>query len=296
MKIDVHVVTLMMKEDARSALRREARGRETEADAGRIIVPAFTEQFRRILAATENTSGIVWTPCVTWSRKEMESAGIFEIWGRRNARESSRDTMLNLETLAALPHLQTGPNLRVKLLSPIHISRARCRPIDALRVGDWAEEYLIGRAVKWAFEQRGLRGYTTRPVFGTKGRQALEDVWQICTDRILPPTVPDPSVIEVESAFEERPWWKRRLGSLTWRPESFPSGSDFWRTAEPWGANGLPLWIVTRSVVDCFEAAGLRGWSFRPALWAGSPLHQEYLDRWTALTDALSANPGNRLW
>ncbi len=296
MRFDIHIVTAMMQDDARDAIRRVSRGNEFRVDDGRFIVPAFTEQFQRILASTEDTSGIAWTPWVTYDRKEIDSVDIFEIWGRKFTPETARDTTVNLETLRTLPFLQTGPNLHVKLLSPIHLNRARGKPIDAVRAGDWAEEYLIGSAVRRAFEQHGLRGYKTLPVLRTKDKQPLEDVWQVFTDQILPPTVPDQSVIDIASAFEKRPWWKRRLGSLTYEPETIPPGCDFWRTAEPWGSNGLPLWIVSKNVVDCFQAAKLKGWTFRPALWLGSQLHQEYLERWSALLNAVTANPGNRLW
>ena len=75
--------------------------------------------------------------------------------------------------------------------------------------------------------------------------------------------------------------------------ETVPAG-DFFRTAENWSSNDMPLWVVSRRVREVFLRHKLRGWAFRPVLEVGSSLHADYLEKWQNLMRQLTAsNPSH---
>jgi hypothetical protein len=256
-------------------------------------IDADSKMFDHLLALTKHTSGFWLTPEMQFDAGELSDVGYYQPVSRKTVKQSHLDFSLTIAHLRETDFLVTGAGTRIKLLKKIALSKINLKPNMVGHLDEWAEEYIITDVVASMFRKYGLSGFDTLPVFNPKTRENHRGYFQLYAENILPPAVRDLSVIEVESKFSGGRLL-RHLGCLTYKLEGGETINDFNRTAEAWGSNDLPFWVVTARVVECFRQNQFRGWAFRPVLDEGSHLYAEYIKKWLILRQKISTNPRNR--
>lgn len=289
MKIKLRVVC---PQDVKIILRQHAAiAGAFELNAPVFEVEAGSTLFDRIMEATQSTSGLWLNPVMTFTAPEIRQCRFLQPECRgKLLRESKTDYRLNAERLNARPWVSTGPNLRIRWLDRLALTRADIQPNVIAGAGDWTTEYVAGASVFQSFREAGLRGFRAEPVFNPRTRSMHPACHQLVTDNVAPPVLLDATTLPPRATQGVTSF--RELGCLTY--EELPPGTaDFYRTAENWGNHFQPLWIVSARVRECMESHKLRGWVFRPVLEAGSPLHAEYLSVWDSLFASIASNPAH---
>lgn len=287
MKINLRV---LYQEDAKQALLASGAFTAAQLDSVVLEIDADSEAFQHFLELTSNCEGSWFNPICEFSRREIDSANWFQLDCRKTLAENQRDYACNSAHFEAGKPLPTASGRRVRILDKIALSRVSpLKPNMVAGVDQWTTEFVVGEAVTAVFEQENLTGYSLRPVLHSKTQDPHEGVWHLCSDSFMPPAVLDrttPPGDDVETL--------RELGCLVYdfSNNALPA-TDFNRTAEAWSGCGMPLWVVSPRVKECFTHHKLKGWAFRPVLEKGSELHEQYLQAWDRLFDQVSSNPRN---
>lgn len=256
-------------------------------------IDAESEMFERLLELTQHTSGFRLTSEMQFDTGELGAVEYYQLVSRKTLKESSLDYSINIANLRATDFLSTGDKRRIKLLKKIALSKINLKPNMVGHLDEWAEEFIVTDLVAHVFRKCGLSGFDTLPIFNPKTRENHQNYFQLYAGNILPPAVFDVTVVEIESGFAQEKQL-RHLGCLTYELESCGVVNDFNRTAEPWSSNHLPVWVVSKGVVQCFRQNKLSGWAFRPVLDKQGDLYAAYIKKWTTLRHQISLNPRNR--
>ncbi len=290
----------LVMDDLRAVLKKDSVvARECDLDADPadpftvIEVDFGSVAARRIFEASRETSGLVVTPGVLLDEHELEEVEYFQLYGRKVVYESERESSINSYFHDLTDCEEHVRGLETKVLKGAVLSKIRLKPNMAAYLGDSREEFVVGKVVVAAFEDCGLEGFGLLPVLNLRTLEALEGFFQLFTDHVMLPVALDDSTPKRNLGFGE--WPHVNLGLLSYRGEDLDGRPDFNRTAEPWGTNKSPLWIVSRRVRRCFNEASLKGWDFLPVLQAGTVLHERYLAAWRLLAASVGSNPANRL-
>jgi hypothetical protein len=255
-------------------------------------IDAESETFDRLLDLTRNSSGLWLTPEMEFAGAELTGVEHYEIVCRKTLKETALDYSVNIASLNATDFIATGGGERIKIMQQIALSKIDLKPNMVGGLDEWAEEYVVTDVVAGVFRKCGLSGFEARPVFNPKAREYHRNYFQLYAENVLPPAVRDVSVMEIESGLAEEKQL-RQLGCLTYEPGGYEAFKDFNRTAEAWSSNDLPLWVVSKRVVQCFRQSKLKGWAFRAVLDKKSDLYAEYIDKWMILRQKISINPRN---
>lgn len=255
----------------------------------------------RMIELTKDTPGLMLQSTMSFTEGEMAQARYFQLVCRSTVsmrdREADEYNARHRARLEALPfHRARGRLLRIKLLDTIELSRVTVKPNVVAGVGEWGDEYIVGRAVAKAFEQAELTGYELRPIPNPKTGKVHPDHFHLYCESIMPPAEMDSTTLPPNLGPDRltRRESPRQLGCLTYRLNGAERLCDFNRTTEDWFGEALPTWVVTARVRECFLRHRLKGWEFRPVLEAGTAMHRQYLALWEDLLRRVAVNPGNR--
>ena len=249
---------------------------------------ADSPAFDRLLEVSKTRSRCWFNPWMEFTASELARSRFFQLECRRLVREGRGDYEQNIARLRSLRFITNEDGGRIRLMDTITLRDAQLKPNQVACAGDWMAEFILSQGVADIFAREGLTGYALRPVFDSKRRREYDDLFQLYTDRLMPPASIDATTPihpdEVERGH------RRQLACLSYEFHGDPPASDFNRTAEAWSSNDMPVWIVTARVRECFERHKLRGWAFRPVLEVGSDLHATYTTMWADLFARVAAS------
>ena len=186
--------------------------------------------------------------------------------------------------------MDRGAEEPVRLVRGLSLSQVKVKPNGMAGVGEWTDEYIVGDAVRAAFEAAGLSGYSLEPVGNPKTGTPWPGIAQLYSASVMPRSQRDASIDRISSRFESEDGKLRQLGCVAYAPEDLQGRPDFNRTAEPWRWWGLPSWIVSSRVEQVFKQSRLRGWAFRPVFVTGTGLYSQYLEAWNELRRLVSGS------
>jgi hypothetical protein len=285
---------IALKPDARAALARDpALAAALDSSAVVIELHADDPRFHRLLELTRHTTGAWLNPVMTFSAAEMAQARFFQLECRgKIVRETRTDNDVNRARIEELGFHRAGERaLPITLIDRVALSKIALAPNAVGCATDWMSEFVVPRGVMDVFAREGLTGAEGHPVIDAKTRQPHADFFLLYAASIMPDAQRDLTTID-QRATDTGGW--RELGCLTYALTGREELFDFNRTAEDWSNNHLPLWVVSARVREVFQANRLKGWAFRPVLETGTPLHNTYLEAWTALFERIAINPHNR--
>jgi hypothetical protein len=282
---------LYLYEDVQKALAADAAiAGAFHVDASAFWVDGESEDFDRILKLTKATSGLRLTPDCVFSAKEQAQARYFQVLSRKTVSESDDDYTLNIGELRAQAPVKTAAGMTIKCMERVYLTKASVAANAVAVLGQWSAEYLVGSTVSEQLKGAGMKGLELRPVYHTKTKAPHAGVSQLYTASLMPPVARNASVMEQETTSpEDCP--VSVLGALAYAFDGEPGLADFNRTAEPLNSNHLPLWVVSRKVVELFQEHKLKGWAFRPVLEVGTALYEDYVARWEVLRKKVASNP-----
>ena len=276
-------------------LRRDAVvAKECDLEDGFAVNPE-SRVFRRALAIGAKHlaplgRGFSLRAHVEFSPAESRQAQFLEVLPRKLLKLTIEDFELFVAELERTPLADHGAWDGIKLLRRVWMTRVRVGPMEMLRVDDAVDEYIVGERVQQIIECSGMEGAEFLPVRSPRNSTTWNGIAQLFTASVLPLALRDPSIVEVrESLTGSR--WLRAVACFTYTAQGLLSARDFNRTAEPWESNGLPSWIVSRKVLDCFSAEGVKGLRFKPVLVEGTPLQQEYARVWGVVAATVAEFP-----
>ena len=244
----------------------------------------------RIFEAGDKTEGFWVSGESTFTADELREVTHYELVCRSIVRESDRDFQENDAARERTLLMDAGGESPIRLMSGLSLSRIPLKPNMVGSVGDWTQEYVLGAAVAQAFTKARFTGYSLMPVRNPKTGGHHDGYSQLYSDAVLPPAVVDASVERLTRGAPSEVGQLRHLGCLAYKFPTLNGRPDFNRTAEPWGGwHGWPSWVVSARVEKTFKKGKLRGWHFRPVLYAGSALYSEYLAAWTELRARVEA-------
>jgi hypothetical protein len=153
----------------------------------------------------------------------------------------------------------------------------------------WTPDFVVPRAVADAFAQEGLTGFELKPVLDAKAGRPHADFFLLYSSSIMPEAERGATGVDVRNS--EGGW--RELGAITYHFTGKEKLLDFNRTAENFGSNHLPFWIVSQRVREVMTKRKFKGWGYQPVLEKGTPLHQEHTRLWAEALQRISVNPRN---
>jgi hypothetical protein len=275
-------VRVFFREDAAAALRRDPELTRLHALGAGAFASSYIESrlgdalFDRVIEATRGTSGIEVQPLVEFAGAEVDSVQHFQPRARKVLWESSRDGMLTRKIIGQTQAV--GPGL-AKLLDRVYLSKIKLAANVIAGYADWTDEYVTAVAVTEHFRRRELTGLSQYAVVNAETDRPFDGYVLMQSHQVLPPALADASTSP------------RLMGCLTYK---VAPKTDFSRTREPWAGNGLPTWVVSKTVVECVREDAIRGWSFVPVLAAEGALYSEYRHQFAELKRALEVNAENR--
>jgi len=287
--------SILLKPDASEALARDPvlGGGVLDLASVRLELDDDDPKFDRLLEVTRHTTGGFFTPYMTFTAAELAAAKFLQVDCRgKILNETSKDTDQNRHILksAAFQHTP-GRSLTIKLVDRIALTKITIAPNAIGCATDWMPEFVVPRAIADAFREEGLTGFETKPVVNGKADQQHADFFLLYSSSIMPDAERNVTTIDRR---EQREGW-RALGVLTYDFSNGAEPCDFNRTAEDFGANHLPLWIVSQRVREVVTRRKFKGWAYRPVLEKGTPLHSEYTRMWSEAIERISVSPNNRL-
>ena len=287
--------SILLKPDASDAVARDPvlGGGVLDLASVRLELDCNDPKFERLLEVTRHTGGGFFTPYMTFTAAELAAAKFLQVDCRgKILNETSKDTDQNRHILkSAAFHHAPGRSLTIKLVDRIAITKIAVAPNAIGCATDWMPEFVVPRAIADAFRDEGLTGFETRPVVNGKTDQPHADFFLLYSSSIMPDA--ERNVTTIDRRAEREGW--RAFGVLTYDFSNGAEPCDFNRTAEDFGANHFPLWIVSRRVREVVTRRKIKGWAFRPVLEKGTAVHAEYLRMWTEAIDRILVNPHNRL-
>lgn len=165
-------------------------------------------------------------------------------------------------------------------------------PATIAHVDQWTGEYVMDESAGSALRASGLTGWQLLPVWRPKTQQPEPGFgWHLSTAELLAPALRTYSAFEATASRPPEP--PRRHGLVAYARADIEAAADFARTCEPWDAWDVPMWTVSQRARHWYEAQGLRGWSFRPLLEAGTRLHDEHEALWAGAIARVRAGGGS---
>lgn len=285
MKIELRI---LMEADGKSVLRTTGEFTDDQLSGVVMTLDADNERLPVLLEATKDTSGSWFNPVLKFTKKELESSALFQLEYRKALAESQSDIEWNERHIESLPLTRTAAGMEIGLPDAIALSKVSAlKPNMVAGVGQVLQEHIVHTNVAAGFADEGLSGFSLLPVFNSKTETAHDDVKQLYCTEIMPPAVLDRMTPPSDGGGV------RLLGCLLYEDLDPAALSDFNRTAEDWGGRGMPYWVVSSRVRDCFLRNKFKGWSFRPVLVRGSDMHRQYERMWRKLFDMVAVNPRN---
>ncbi|MES2787577.1 MAG: hypothetical protein V4684_19080 [Pseudomonadota bacterium] len=184
----------------------------------------------------------------------------------------------------------TASRWPVRLPSQAFLSKP-VPPANISHIDQWTGEYAVGQDAVQALEASGFSGYELLPLLHGVSGQPQPHGRHLSTRALLPEALLDATTFETPDDLPHQPTQPRRYGLLSYEAGALDATADLARTAEPWGAWRTPNWVVRQPVRRWFEAAGLKGWGFKPVLVAGTAAHEQHARLWEATLQSL-ANHG----
>ena len=270
-----------------------ALGPEPNAAVGYLFKKFFdagTPVLARILEhARDEGERISFLRDLQFPAREIAAASHLEVVCRKTIGQSDPESRATLDDYHADPLHATASRWRVRLPRRMFLGKP-VPPETIAHVDQYTGEYVLGAAAAEALRAGSLTGWALQPVLHWKTLQPQPEVGMHLTTReLLPPALWCASTFETFDDGPKAPGTPRRYGALSYARGALEASPDFARTAEPWGEWSTPQWVVRQRVRGWYEAAGLRGWAFRPVLEEGTPLQREHEERWQALLAQLQA-------
>jgi hypothetical protein len=251
---------------------------------------ASSAEFDRLLEVSKSGRGCWFNSWMEFTAQELAQCRFFQLECRgKIVREKGGDWDLNIARLRSLPFIKAGPGARIRLLDRIALRGASVMPKAVACATDWMAEFVVSKEVGRIFESEGLTGFTLRPVYDTKKKADYETFFQLYTDHIMPRALVDATTLTYAGNTADD---RRQVACLTYDFAGSPPPGDFYRTAEAWSNNDMPVWIVSARVRELVARHKVRGWAFRPVLEAGTPLQLAYAQLWgDVFTRVAASNP-----
>lgn len=268
-------------------------GRDTDAALGlppnTLVAPDFdatSPEFDRLLKVSKTRSPCFFNSWMEFTPGELAQSRFFQLDCRgRLLKESDKDYDLNRARLESLPFIAAGPGAKMRFLDRLVLRAPSVKPNEVACAGEWMREFVVSGEVGRIFESEGLAGFSLREVFDSRIKRESDSCFQLYTDQIMPR-----ALVDLTTLFRPDLDSHRQLGSLRYDFKGSPPASDFYRTAEAWGGNTQPAWIVSSRVRECYQRRKLRGWAFRPVLEPGSELHAGHMRMWEDLFARIAAS------
>jgi len=224
-----------------------------------------------------------------FTRSELALCRLFQLECRGKVlQEKKGDYDLNVSRLRGLPFIDSGPGARIRLLDRIALKGAAVKPNEVAGACEWMAEFVVSREVGRIFEREGLTGFSLKAVFDKKTETNYKELFQLYSENIMPRALVDRTTpVHPDSGDPDD---RRQLACLSYDFRDKPPSGDFFRTAEAWSSNDMPVWIGSARVRECFERHKLRGWAFRPVLELGTDLHTNYMQMWEGLFARVQAS------
>ena len=251
---------------------------------------ATSPEFDRLLKVSRTRSPCFFNSWMEFTPGELAQSRFFQLDCRgRLLKESDKDYDLNRARLESLPFIAAGPRAKMRFLDRLVLSGPSVKPNEVACAGDWMREFVVSREFGRIFESEGLAGFSLRKVFDSRIKRESDSCFQLYTDQIMPR-----ALIDITTPLRPDLDGHRQLACLSYDFKGSPPASDFYRTAEAWGGNTQPAWIVSSRVRECYQRRKLRGWAFRPVLEPGSELHAGHMRMWEDLFARVAAShPGH---
>ena len=284
---------ILLKPDASEALARDpVLGRVLDLSAVVLDLAHDDPKFHRLLEVTRYTHGAWLNPFMTFTAAETASARFLQLQCRgKILNETPKDNEQNRAIVDGHGFQPTrGKLLTIKLLDRIAITKIAIAPNAIGCATHWTPEFIVPRAVTVAFREEGLTGFEVRPVIDAKAGRPHADFFLLYSPSIMPEAERDATTID-QRETDAGGW--RELGALTYSFTGKEKLHDFNRTAENWGSNHLPFWIVSRRVREVVTRRRFKGWGYLPVLEKGTPLHQAYTRLWAEALERIAVNPRN---
>jgi hypothetical protein len=284
---------IVLKPDASAAVARDpalAEGLDLTAVA--VELDHDDPRFHRLLELTRQTSGAWLNPYMTFTAAETAAARYLQLQCRgKIINETPADSAKNLEIVAAAG-FQTmgGRQLPIKLLERFALTKITIAPNAIGCAAHWSPEFVVPRAIADAFKEEALTGCEVRPLLDAKTGRPHADFFLLYSASIMPEADRGATMID-QRATDAGGW--RELGALTYDFDGRQPPADFNRTAENFGSNHLPFWIVSQRVREAMQQRGFKGWGYLPVLQKGTPLHADYTRMWKEALDRIAVNPRN---
>ena len=242
----------------------------------------------QLLRRAAEVGGVEINPWMTFEESEVDECEYLRPRCRKVVRDSRTDFERMRAYLDGLPWLGEDPKRRFRLLDRLSLSKIKLKPNEVGGVGEWSAEWVIGAAVRGAFEAAGLTGFEPRPVFRTRDDAPFDDYFHLHCDHVLGDRALDLASPELRSPHPEESGYDT-LGCLCYDPAVLSEARDFNRTGERAKSFEFPDWVVRARVRTCFRESRLRGWAFEPVLQTGSAAYLAYHELWGSFYELLRA-------
>ena len=284
---------IVLKPDASAAVARDpALAEAIDLTAVAVELDHDDPSFHRLLELTRQTSGAWLNPYMTFTAAETAAARYLQLQCRgKIINETPADSAKNREIVdGADLQMMEGRRLPIKLLDRFALTKITIAPNAIGCAAQWSPEFVVPRAVADAFKEEALTGFELRPLLDAKAGRPHPDFFMLYSGSIMPDA--DRGATMIDQRSTDAGGW-RELGALTYDFDGGQPPADFNRTAENFGSNQLPFWIVSQRVRDVMKRRGFKGWGYLPVLEKGTPLHTEYTRMWQEALDRIAVNPRN---
>jgi hypothetical protein len=284
---------IVLKPDASAAVARDpavAEGLDLTAVA--VELDHDEPRFHRLLEITRQTSGAWLNPYMTFTAAETAAARYLQLQCRgKIINETPADSAKNREIVDGTAfQTMAGRQLPIKLLDRFALTKITTPPTAIGCAAHWSPEFVVPRAIADAFKEEALTGFELRPLLDAKTGQPHADFFLLYSAAIMPAA--DRGATMIDQRTTDAGGW-RELGALAYDFDGHQPPADFNRTAENFGSNHLPFWIVGQRVREIMKRRGFKGWGYLPVLEKGTPLHGEYTRMWEETLDRIAVNPRN---
>jgi len=277
-----------------------------------------SERFGEYLELTKNEKKGTWfNPWMEFTEEELDQCDFLQPVCRGPVfSESDADFNQTRKWLDNSLEIETNKGTKVKLLARVCVKDRKLKPNTIAGALEWTPDYILPTNIVNIFKKSQLRGFSEKGVFNRKTKSPFKDFHLLYNEHFMPAAtrvIYAPKGIPFEEQFEDEfeemginkelvnkidtlDEDKFRLyGCLCYEDLNGKTLKDFNRTAEPWGGNDLPLWVVSRRVRDIYRKYKLRGWIFEPVLEKGSELYELHKNLWQKFIDAIQINRANRI-
>ena len=253
-----------------------------------------SDEFEHFLDITRDMlEGCWFQSLMQFNKDEVAHVNMFQLDCRgKLLKETRSDEEFNLQNLHNTEMLTIDEHIKIKLVNRISLSKIDLQQ-NMIGGTTLLEEFVISDFVLKIFNEAGLSGFSTIPIYNPKSKSNYDNFFQLYTESIMPLSELNISTIVREE--DGGNYFFRELGCLTYKLKGNDLVNDFNRTAENWASNNMPIWIVTSKTKKCYDENKLKGWYFRPVLQKDTPLYLEYIEKWEDLFKRVNVNSKNRI-